>query len=71
MALFSLTQTTSNLVQKHVVWSYRPEQNFGQIDHNLHNQDFDDVIRKPLIEAQLSKCLKFEAVQGDETDQRI
>ena len=25
------------LVQRHVVWSYRPYQNLGQIDDNLHN----------------------------------
>ena len=38
---------TSNLVQRLVVWSYRPYQNLEQIDHNLHRQDFDDVICKP------------------------
>ena len=34
-------------VQRHVLWSYRPGQNLGQIDHNLHNHVFDDVICKP------------------------
>ena len=28
---------TTNLVQRHVLWSYRPYQNLGQIDHNLQN----------------------------------
>ena len=32
------------------LWSYRPYQNLGQIDHNLHNHVFDDVICKPPIE---------------------
>ena len=45
-----LVQMTSNLVQRHVLWSYRPYQNLGQIDHNLHNHVFDDVICKPPIE---------------------
>ena len=40
---------TSNLVQRHVVWSCRLYQNLEQIDHNLHRQDFDDVICKPTI----------------------
>ena len=41
---------TSNLVKGHVLWSYRPYQNLGQIDHNLHDHVFDDVICKPPIE---------------------
>ena len=28
---------TSNLVQRHVLWSYRPNKNLGQIDRNLQN----------------------------------
>ena len=48
-SLFSLVQMTSNLVQRHVLWCYRPYQNLGQIDHNLHNHVFDDVICKPPI----------------------
>ena len=40
-----------NLVQRHVVWSYRLYQNLGQIDHNLHSYVFDDVICKPPIVA--------------------
>ena len=35
---------TSNLVQRHVLWSKTPYQNLVQIDHNLHNHVFDDVI---------------------------
>ena len=31
-----------NLVQIQVLWSYRPYQNLGQIDHNLHDHVFDD-----------------------------
>ena len=42
-------QITSNLVQRHIVWSYRPCQNLEQIDHNLHNHVFDDIICKPPI----------------------
>ena len=44
LTLVSLVQTTSNLVQRHVLWSYRPYQNLGQIDNNLHNHVFDDVM---------------------------
>ena len=39
-----------NSVQRHILWSYMPYQNLGQIDHNLHNHVFDDVI-----------CTNFEA----------
>ena len=35
------------LVQRHVVWSYRSYQNLEQIDHNLHNHVFNDVLCKP------------------------
>ena len=28
------------------MWSYRPYQNLGQIDHNLHNHFFDDVFTR-------------------------
>ena len=45
---------TSKLVQRHVAWSYRPYKNLGQIDHDLHNHVFDDVICKPPI------AIKFE-----------
>ena len=45
-----------------VALPYRPYQNLGQIGHNLQNHVFDDVICKPPIVPQLSKCLKFEAV---------
>ena len=38
-----------NFVQRHVLWSHRPYQNLGQIDHNLHDHVFDDVISKPPI----------------------
>ena len=40
---------TSNLVQRKTLWSYRPYQDLGQIDHNLHNHAFDDIICKPPI----------------------
>ena len=49
IALFLLVQITSNLIQGQTViieiWS-----KLGQIDHNLHNHAFDDVICKPPIE---------------------
>ena len=32
-----------------LVWSFKPHQNLGQIDPNLHNKVFDDVICKPPI----------------------
>ena len=41
---------TSNLVQRHVLWTYTPYQSLGQIDRNLHNRVFDDVICKQLID---------------------
>ena len=31
------------------LWSYRPYKNLGQIDHNLHNHVFDDIICKTRI----------------------
>ena len=31
----------------HIVCFYRPYQNLGQMDRNLHNHVFDDVICKP------------------------
>ena len=64
VTLFSLVQMTSDLVQRHVLWSYRSYQNLGQVDHrqvdhnyqnlgqvnhNLHNHVFDDVICKPPV----------------------
>ena len=55
VTLFSLVQMTSNVVQRHVLWSYRPYQNLGQIDHNLHNHVFDYVICKPPIVRSLFK----------------
>ena len=39
-----MIQATSNLLQKHVVLSYRPYPEFGKIDHNLHNHVFDEVM---------------------------
>ena len=48
--MFSLVKITANLVQRHVVGSCRPYQNLGQIDHNLHNHVFDDIISKPPID---------------------
>ena len=41
---------TSNFAQRHILGSYGPYQNLGQIDHNLHNRVFDDVICKPPIQ---------------------
>ena len=35
--------------ETHVVWSYRPYQNLGEIDHDWHSHVFDDVICKPPI----------------------
>ena len=49
ITLFSFAQITSNLVQRHAVWSYRPYQNLGRIDCNLHHHVYDDVICKPPI----------------------
>ena len=49
VTLFSFVQMASNSVQRHILWSNRPYQNLGQIDHNLHNHVFDDVICKPPI----------------------
>ena len=34
----------------HVVRYYKPHQNLGQIDQNLPNHVFDDVICKPSID---------------------
>ena len=36
-----------------VLWSYMPYQNLVQIDHNLHNHVFDDVICKSPIASYL------------------
>ena len=51
IVLFSLVQIASNLVQRHVVWSYRPYLNLRQIYRNLHDHIFDDVICKPPIDS--------------------
>ena len=62
VTLFSLAQMTSTLVQRHVLWSYRPYQNLGKIDHDLHYRVFDDVTCKPPIVTKSEKhCdnLKF------------
>ena len=40
----SLVQITSNLVYEHVMWSHRPFENLGEIDHNLCNYISHDVI---------------------------
>ena len=29
------------------MWSYGPNQKLGQIDRNLHNHAFDDIMSKP------------------------
>ena len=51
VTLLSLVQMTSNLVRRHVLWSYWPCQNLGQIDRSLHNNHvFDDVICKQPIQ---------------------
>ena len=50
LTLFSLVQIVSNLIGRHVGLSYRSCQNLEQINHNLHNHVFDDVICKPLIQ---------------------
>ena len=45
----SVVQMTSNFVQRNVLWSYRPHQNLRQMEHNLHNHVFYDVICRPPI----------------------
>ena len=55
LTLFSLAQMTSNLVQRQVLWPYRPYQNLGQIDHNLHNHISDDANCKPPIRSVATK----------------
>ena len=49
ITLVSLVPMTSALVQRLYVWSFRTYQNLEQIDPNLHNHAFDDVICKPPI----------------------
>ena len=46
---------TSNLVKRHGLWSSRPYQNLGKIDHDLYNRVFDDVICKPPIVTKSEK----------------
>ena len=46
---------TSALVQRHILWSYRPYQNLGKIDRDLHNRVFDDIICKPPIVTKSEK----------------
>ena len=41
---FSLLQMTSDSVQRHVAWFYRRHGKLVQIDHNLCDHAFDDVI---------------------------
>ena len=49
-----------NLVQRQVVWSCRSYQNLGQIDHNLQNHAFDDVIcNQPIILCDLGNACFF------------
>ena len=50
ITLFSLAQMISNLIHRHTVCSYRPYQNLGEIDCNLHNHIFDYIICQPPIE---------------------
>ena len=45
----NMAATLINLVQGHVVWSYRSYRNLGEIDQNYRSHVFDDVICKPPI----------------------
>ena len=59
--MFSLVQISSNLVQRQVEWSYRLQQNLGQIDHILHSHVFADVIcKQPIVLPYISLITKFE-----------
>ena len=42
--------------------SCSPYQNLGQIDHNLHNHVFDDVICKPSTDYRVQFCVLFKSV---------
>ena len=68
VTLCSLVQITSNLLQRHAVWSYRPYQNLKQIDHNLHDHVFDDVICKPSIVPWLRFYPRFQGSAFVEQD---
>ena len=57
ITLLSLVQMTSNWVQRHILWSYRPYQNLGQVDHNLHDHVSYDVICKPPIHGNYPKYM--------------
>ena len=48
--MLSMVEITSNLVQRHLAWSYSPYKNLEQIDYKLHNHVFDDVICKPSVQ---------------------
>ena len=37
------------MVHRHIGQSYKPYKDLGQIDHNLHNHVFDDIICKTSI----------------------
>ena len=50
----------SNLIQRHTVWSYEPDQNLGEIDHNFHYHVFDDVTCKPPILSSKGQGFTFQ-----------
>ena len=52
------------------MWYHRPYQNLGQIDHNLHDHIFDDVMSKPPIEImeryfKMCSCFAFFLFRND------
>ena len=60
--LFLFVQISSNLVQRHVVWSYRPCPNLEQIDNNLYNNFLMNLYanhhieKKPLMKPEVNQC---------------
>ena len=58
LTLFTMVQMTSNLIYRHIVCFYRPYQNLGQIDRNLHDHVFGDVVCKPPIHKGSSTLTK-------------
>ena len=50
-------QNNLKFAKRHFLWSYWPCQNLEQIDFDLHNQVFDDVICKPSISGSAFKNL--------------
>ena len=64
ITMFVLVQRTWNLVQRHVLWSYRSYQILQQIHFNSHSHVFDDVIWKsPIVWLHLLKTVKVVTYQ--------